>query len=192
MHRIVSRIIIAICIMVSVHFMVSTMKEPGVSGVLNNLARLADYWHQDNISRQMDAKEQKAAAKAKAENEASNPEDTMNTIDARNALTTFVNYHVFLTDRKYARAYQMLSDDYQKNIAGKYENWASSFAATKESVVDTVNIISQTESAIIIQYTLHTVVAEGSGDVRKNLAGEATMHREGPVWLIDKIKEHQI
>ncbi|MBS7078662.1 hypothetical protein [Veillonella seminalis] len=44
----------------------------------------------------------------------------------------------------------------------------------------------------MIKYTSHTVVAEGSGTVRREFAGEATMRKDGPVWLIDKIQEHQV
>ena len=55
-----------------------------------------------------------------------------------------------------------------------------------------MDLVSQTEDTIVIKYTSHTVVAEGSGTVRREFAGEATMRKDGPVWLIDKIQEHQV
>ena len=51
-----------------------------------------------------------------------------------------------------------------------------------------MDLVSQTEDTIVIKYTSHTVVAEGSGTVRREFAGEATMRKDGPVWLIDKIQ----
>ena len=112
--------------------------------------------------------------------------------ELESALTTFVNYHLFLTDHKYASAYQLLSDNYQQNVAGNYETWVNSFSATKGVVVSSMDLVSQTEDTIIIKYTLHKLVDEGNDTVRREFAGEATLRKDGPVWLIDEIKEKSL
>ena len=189
----IRRIIIGVLIMASASIMVSTNS---VDKVFEQATRWVGYWKQGKkaLGLESDTKETTtSAAKGEIATEAKDTsKDVLELKELESALTTFVNYHLFLTEHKYARAYQLLSDNYQQNVAGNYETWVNSFSATKGVVVSSMDLVSQTEDTIIIKYTLHKLVDEGNDTVRREFAGEATLRKDGPVWLIDEIKEKSL
>ncbi|WP_127057912.1 hypothetical protein [Veillonella ratti] len=189
----IRRIIIGVLIMASASIMVSTNS---VDKVFEQATRWVGYWEQGKkaLGLESDTKEANpAVAPSSVAGEAKDTsKDVLKLKELESGLTTFVNYHLFLTEHKYARAYQLLSDNYQQNVAGDYEAWAESYSSTKGIVVSSMDLVSQTEDVIIIQYILHKLIDEGGGTVRREFAGEATLRKDGPVWLIDEIKEKSL
>lgn len=189
----IRRIIIGVLIMASASIMVSTNS---VDKVFEQATRWVGYWEQGKKALGLESDTKKATPTEAPSSIAGEAKDTSKDVlelkELESALTSFVNYHLLLTEHKYARAYQLLSDDYQKNVAGNYEAWVNSVSSTKEILVDSMDLVSQTEDTIIIKYTSHRVVTEGAGTAQREFTGEATMRKDGPVWLIDKIKEQQV
>lgn len=189
----IRRIIIGGLIMASASIMVSTNS---VDKVFEQATRWVGYWEQGKKALGLESDTKEATSAEAPSSVAGEAKDTSKDVlklkELESALTTFVNYHLFLTEHKYARAYQLLSDNYQQNVAGNYEAWAENYSSTKEILVDSMDLVSQTKDTIVIKYTSHKDVAEGTGSARRTFAGEVTLRKDGPVWLIDEIKERQL
>ena len=73
-------------------------------------------------------------------------------------------------------------------------DWSMGYIKTKESIVDSMRVISQTDDTIVIQYTLHAEDYTGNkGDtVASKFAGEVTMRKQGSGWLIDDMSARKI
>lgn len=112
-------------------------------------------------------------------------------VDAENAQRAFNQYHQYITARNYTAAYNQFTDQF-KNQAGDVNSWASGFATTKESVVDSMNVVSQNSNQIIINFVLHATDYEGNGTVKRSFSGQATMVKVNNRWLIDSIEARQL
>ncbi|MBE6080707.1 MAG: hypothetical protein E7204_07720 [Veillonella sp.] len=188
--NLIRRILIGCLIMASASIMVSTNS---VDTVFEQAKRWVGYWEQGKQALGLKSESKEVASESGVAGEAkATSKDVLAIEELKGALTSFVNYHLFFTEHEYARAYQLLSDNYQLYVAGNYETWVNSFSATKGVVVSSMDLVSQTEDTIIIKYTLHKLVDEGNDTVRREFAGEATLRKEGPVWLIDELKEQPL
>ncbi|WP_298703445.1 hypothetical protein [uncultured Veillonella sp.] len=112
-------------------------------------------------------------------------------VDAEQAQRAFNQYHQYITARNYTAAYNQFTDQF-KNQAGDVNAWASGFATTKESVVDSMNVVSQNNNQIVINFVLHATDYEGSGTVKRSFTGQATMVKVNNRWLIDSIEARQL
>lgn len=112
-------------------------------------------------------------------------------VDAESAQRSFNQYHQYITARNYTAAYNQFTDQF-KNQAGDVNAWASGFATTKESVVDSMNVVSQNNNQIILNFVLHATDYEGNGTVKRSFSGQATMVKVNNRWLIDSIEARQL
>lgn len=112
-------------------------------------------------------------------------------VDADQAMAAFRRHHAALSNRNYTVAYNYFSDNYKAQM-GDLSIWREGFRSTRDSVVDSVNVVSQTPEQIVLNYTLHAVDYEGNGTVRRNFTGEVTMRKINNSWLIDDSNARQL
>lgn len=116
------------------------------------------------------------------------------TLAADSAMNTFRTYHQMITDGDISKAYDLLSENYKREGGNSFYDWSMGYIKTKESIVDSMRVISQTDDTIVIQYTLHAEDYTGNkGDtVASKFAGEVTMRKQGSGWLIDDMSARKI
>lgn len=108
------------------------------------------------------------------------------------ARETFLEYHKFITERKYDNAYDILSPK-QKERHGNFNDFVNGYKNTISSEVERLGVRSIDGKSVSIEYTLIARDRQNSDKVKiQTFRGEAILVYRDSRWFIDYAKSSKV
>lgn len=118
--------------------------------------------------------------------------DTIESDPYNGARETFLEYHKFITERKYDNAYDILSPK-QKERHGTFKEFVKGYKNTVSSEVERLGVRSIDGKSVSIEYTLIARDRQNSDKVKiQTFRGEAILVYRDLRWFIDYAKSSKV